>query len=114
VVDNSVIDNPGYSDRIWPLGEPKIITDGELISENRGWTYIRGQTYKVSDNDLQLIPTTGSQRYDIAGVESHKYEEKHAIAVRVPAPGDNPTTWQYQFLGDKSLSSGNLVCVDDI
>ena len=65
VIDNSVVDNPRKPNGIWPLGEDPVITDGELVNENRGQTYIRGQLYNVSNDDGKLEFPTGGVAYTI-------------------------------------------------
>jgi hypothetical protein len=65
IIDPSVVDNPGPPDGIWQLGEDPVFTAGELVNENRGQTYIRGQLYNVSDDDNWLNPSIGSQKYEI-------------------------------------------------
>ena len=73
VVDTYVVDNPGYEDNIWPLLEDPRPTDGEIASYDRGWTYIRGELYKIEDEDKtnpKVVPTTGSTEYDIVEVET--------------------------------------------
>ena len=96
IVDTSVIDNNGYSGKIWPIGENKIVPeDEELVSEDTGWAYIRGQTYKVSDDDTELIPTVGSQRYGISDLPTHKYVSKNLIGVIIQV---DQTTWEFKYL----------------
>ena len=91
IVDNSVVENNGYADKIWPIGEAINKGDGELVNVNRGQTYIRGQLYKISDDDTKLLPLTGSQEYDIKkDVLIHAYENIPVIKVLVPIDGTNP------------------------
>ncbi len=42
IIDNSVVDNPGYDDGIWPLKGEILSGDEELVNVNRGWTFIKG------------------------------------------------------------------------
>lgn len=66
VIDNSVMDNPGMENGIWPLNTPWVIPPGdELFSYNRGQTYIRGQLYNVSNDDEKLEFPTGGVAYTI-------------------------------------------------
>lgn len=66
VIDNSVMDNPGMENDIWPLNTPWVIPPGdELLSYNRGQTYIRGQLYNVSNDDEKLEFPTGGVAYTI-------------------------------------------------
>ena len=65
-IDNSVVDNPGMENDIWPLNTPwNIPLGGELLSYNRGQTYIRGQLYNVSNDDEKLEFPTGGVAYTI-------------------------------------------------
>ena len=65
-IDNSVVDNPGMENDIWPLNTPWVIPEGgELLSCNRGQTYIRGQLYNVSNDDEKLEFPTGGVAYTI-------------------------------------------------
>lgn len=85
IIDNSVVDNPDQSYGIWQLGTSKVLTAGELINENRGQTYIRGQLYNVSDDDEWLNPSTGSQRYAIQPLPTNAFDSKIVIQVLVPS-----------------------------
>lgn len=105
VVDNSVLDNPGMTDDIWPLGvdyRDYIPTGGEVVSVNRGWTYIRGQTYNVSSDDSKLVPLSGGASYDINSLDSNKYDAVNVIQVLVP------TTTSYVVGYVSKVLSGEL------
>lgn len=65
-IDSAVINNPGMENDIWPLKTPWVIPQGdELLSYNRGQTYIRGQLYNVSNDDEKLEFPTGGVAYTI-------------------------------------------------
>ena len=68
-VETSLLDNPGMTDGIWPIGEPyQVPSGGELVSTSRGWTYIRGKAYRVSEDDLRLEPVSGSDGYGVSDI----------------------------------------------
>ena len=77
IVDNNVVSNPGKQDNIWEIGdnEIKCPADSELLSVNRGNTYIRGELYNVQDEDVEdmkLVPATGSKTYKIKQLAVHE------------------------------------------
>ena len=116
VVDTSVEDNYGFVDKIWPIGSPiPPSLPGEVVSVNRGLTYIRGQLYRVNDTDSKLVPETGSVGYDITGEVTNKYSAMNVVGILVP--GNGGTTWTFKYLksGATTLSSLDSTClVDDI
>ena len=105
VIDNSVEDNPEWPDRVWPLGEdPRIPSDGTLVSINRGWTYIRGQTYKVNETDTYLEPNTSPEGYGITDITLNNYDLDYVMGVLVPTTsGQAPEAWTFKYLTSKDV-----------
>lgn len=105
VIDNAVEDNPEMEDHIWPLGVDYIIPEGgSLVSINRGWTYIRGQTYRVSDDDNQLVPNTSGEGYGIRELTLNRYDLDYVVGILVPVQsGRNPREWEFKYLKTTSI-----------
>ena len=109
------MENYGYADKIWPLKGEIRNDSGEPPNVNRGWTYIRGQTYKVSEDDTKLEPVTGSQEYEINyKVQSNNYESKYVIQVLVPIVSGTTKTWMFKYLNKASFASIGGDLTDDI
>lgn len=107
VIDNSIVGNPGMEDSIWPISKPipdQSDLPGELVSVSRGWTYIRGQTYKVDDENLdnqKLVPINGSLEYDIVDVPANKYDTKNVLGVLIATTTGSgssaKTTYEFKY-----------------
>ena len=94
------MNNPGKPDNIWELGDNSIEVPpgGELLSINRGSTYIRGEQYNVQDedpNDMTLVPVTGSKTYKIENISAHEYVAIYVIGVLCPEQGGLPQQYKY-------------------
>lgn len=66
----------------WELGEdiPRI-QGSENVFESRGNTYIDGEMYKVTDDDLRFVQVDGSKQYDIVDLNTHVYKEQYFIRI---------------------------------